>query len=503
MSTQHKSSKTISINTLIGYLNKKYGMEKNISKLKNIPYTKRINFKTIDDKTIKDKNTNIINISEYPGAIEFSKRFAETYSKQEELNAPMKDKSIEAINTTFDFVLHSILTFLHNYNVKGDDNYSILLNEIIPRLGLPRNEFMIEDYYALIDAFFTNQSKLATKVYNFVFPHGRHDGKKKSEVKDEKNIGVRNIFLQHIPRYHIEILEKLIKDEEDEETIYEFVYDKFIKEVFDNNSNFSNVPEEERTLLVKQLKNPDILNNFKNFTLKNLSRIGVKKNEDSKLSANEKLAIKELVKELNITSSFIKIVLAGKNFEEADNEKMEEYYNDYVEKLNNLNLYFTAQRQNRKKRLNTTDLITYYIQTTVFVGKILGYKYPMKQFNQEIGGNYHFDFNKDVRKKINTLINDNVSNDNAKGLNQDIETFISENKDFIKQFGKPSKQNVERVMNQFANIGSLLNIGDGVHKPSKTIRTAIGLGLVEWIVRQTELIAAADGKKVDVRIYIK
>ena len=178
-------------------------------------------------------------------------------------------------------------------------------------------------------------------------------------------------------------------------------------------------------------------------------------------------------------------------------------YEDYVEKLNNLNTYFKVQKQNRKKRLNTTDLITYYIQTTVFVGKILGYKYPMKQFNQEIGGNYHFDFNKDVRKKLNTLINDNVSSDNAKGLNQDIETFVSENKDFIKQFGKPSKQNVERVMNQFANIGSLLNIGDGVHKPSKTIRTAIGLGLVEWIVRQTELIAAADGKKVDVRIYIK
>ena len=190
-------------------------------------------------------------------------------------------------------------------------------------------------------------------------------------------------------------------------------------------------------------------------------------------------------------------------FKVTDDEKMEEYYNDYVEKINNLNTYFAAQRQNRKKRLNTTDLITYYIQTTVFVGKILGYKYPMKQFNQEIGGNYHFDFNKDIRKKINTLINDNVSSDNAKGLNQDIETFISENKDFIKQFGKPSKQNVERVMNQFANIGSLLNIGDGVHKPSKTIRTSIGLGLVEWIVRQTELIAAADGKKVDVRIYIK
>ena len=58
-------------------------------------------------------------------------------------------------------------------------------------------------------------------------------------------------------------------------------------------------------------------------------------------------------------------------------------------------------------------------------------------------------------------------------------------------------------MNQFANIGSLLNVGDGIHKPSKTIRTAIGLGLIEWIVRQIELISAADGKKMDVRIYIK
>jgi hypothetical protein len=256
-------------------------------------------------------------------------------------------------------------------------------------------------------------------------------------------------------------------------------------------------------MLVRQLNNPDILKNFKNFTLKNATRIGVKKNEDSRLTSSEKSAIKELVKELSVTSSFLKIIDAGRDFEEIDNEKMVEYYEKYNEKINSLEQYFKAQKASRKKKLTNSDLITYFIQTSVIVGRIFEYKQPLKQFIQEINGFYHFDFNKDVRKKLNTLVNDTVSSGNVKGLNQEIESFLTENKEFIKNFGKTTKNNVERVFNQFANIGSLLNIGDGIHKPSKLIRTAIGLGLVEWIVRQTELIAAADGKKVDVRIYIK
>lgn len=446
-----------------------------------------ITFKSYSNK-LKKEPRNVIDLNDYLGLV----AFVESYKQAiiDNPNVTMED----VVDMTMDIKLRSFLslvdTFKLNKFTEEFDKY------IISQLKFqPTRDITIETYIKAIDEFFANEDKIKTKIYNTEFPHGTHNNAKNQS-------GVNIIYLQHISRYHDEVLKLFIEDGLEPEDILARIQLKFAKEYTGAELGIENQKERNQVRLEiqKQLVNkqiiPNILNALnepnskrKNYAvegkwIKELDAQGI--SQTRKVNKQEIAAIKELVRELSIVNAFLKILKGG---QEAAPEV------DLKECLDKYNAIFKSIIKFREEHKNVENsykgFIKYLVESVRFIKNIFNYKYPLKTLINDSKNKVQFKFNKKLRYAIAELIN--VDKINEEALDQLVEEFEPDWK-FI---NSPKTYDIHD-MNIYAKIGKYVNLNF-----TKDYRIGIGCAIVLYIQEQLELIRVANARKKDLIVYVK
>lgn len=490
-----KPGKIFNSSSIIHYLN---------SNFQNSDYCKNITFKSVlPDKKLSEKS-HVIDISKYEGFSDFEEIYNEVFSSNNEKNLSQQDKWKKFISYIIDFRLRGIMDIFNKYDVKkvDTDNGVNTLNEfILPKLHLPNeNITTLQDYYNIIDNMFTNDSKLKIKVFNNTFPHGRHDGKSIKELKNNnenyQNPGINKIYLQHLSKYHDELLEKYINGETSLENILMFTSSEYIRDLHARLAK-EKYNKKDGTIILNSLKNPKIIksvinseNNSKNIQLSELFEYDGKQETENKLNSREKTEIRLLYRELNIVKSFYKILESGKNYENLSNEDFAKCYENYNNMLKEFKEFYEKNKQREQSEL---DFIEYFMETCFIISKNFKYetKTAIKMFIKDLQGNKLFKFSSQFKKLL-------VEQYNVYAETEKFDSKVFENVEGLINVRKPE---IDNIYNTFSKIGSFINSGKTMNVP-KNIRVSIGIAIVDYILQYVNIISTLT-KKNDIVIYIK
>jgi len=297
-----EAQKPFSPTIITNFLNNHYkneGGEQHLT-FKNYPSDK--------SKMTKTDNTKpVINLNDYFGLQVFIDQFKE-----------MKDSNYTELIDQFaaDLKLRACLDIANKYTLNNRDKMNVFEEYVIPQLGFGKTrDISIVDYINAIQSIFDDDTKIKTKLYNSIFPHADHDLKKYPR-------GVNLIYLQHISKFHDEILDMLITQKMDDQAILSSVQERFTKQCLGS----SKLTMEEKKRATLQMLNPLIVervmkppmievNHKQVVDQKWIDTLTVYENKkgdytvtEAVLTKLEKTKIKELVRELSIAKSFIKII---------------------------------------------------------------------------------------------------------------------------------------------------------------------------------------------------
>lgn len=446
-----------------------------------------IAFKLYTDKLKKEPH-NVIDLNDYIGLV----AFVESYKQAVKENPDVTMEDV--VDMTMDLKLRSFLslvdTFKLNKFAEDFDKY------IISQLKFqPTREVTIETYIKTIDEFFANEDKIKTKIYNTEFPHGTHNN-----VKTQS--GVNIIYLQHISKYHDDILKMYIEEGLDYETILKRIQIKFAKEYTGTELGIQdqNTFKVVKLSVQKQLVNDQIIPNVltalneqtdkrKNSVsegkwIKELDVIGI--NQQRKVNKYEIAAIKELVRELSIVNAFLKILKGGQEASPEVDLK------DCLDRYRNIFNEIVEFRENHKDvELSYKGFIRYLIESVRFIKSIFNYKYPLKTLINDSKNKVQFKFNKKLRSAIDELINVEEIDETK------LDELVKEFEPTWKFINSPKAYDLHDL-NIYAKIGKYVNLNF-----TKDYRIGIGCAIVLYIQEQLELIRLSNAKKKDLIIYIK
>lgn len=495
------------------------------------------------------KNKDVIDLYEYQGLIDFIETYKimsnEDYSK--------------IIERVFDLKLHTCLDIADKYKTNDKKKLNVFQEFIIPQLEFSeRHTGSIQDYIDAINSFFENDAKIKTKIYNSVFPHATHH-------PDKPPKGVNVIYLQHISKYHDDVLDMVInQDMKDLEILIE------VQKLYSKNYKFDggSVTPDTRERAITQMLNPKItelvLNPpmikdkkgnevqdpkwIENIHVCEINRRTKQFTETSELiSKEEQKNIKELVRELFIVKSFIKIIRGGatarkivkeKVIEKDENGKevetikehyvpmdvdfkfcLEQYNTIYGETIDfydswkkTLNTEYARIQINKEKvrtaetdtakgnelvreegeRLTYELFLRYFIDTVKFVKDKFNYATPLKTFINDIKKDVAFKFNKNLRAKINEKI------EQKEPVKK--EEIAELAKDYYKDWmflNSPKTYDINEL-SIYSKIGKFCGV-----PIKKDYRIAIGIAIIAYIQEQIKIIKAAHSKKHEIQIYIK
>ena len=507
------------------------------------------NYPTESKSTSSLANKAVIDLYNYQGLIDLIETFKlmanEDYTK--------------IIERVFDLKLHTCLDIADKYKTNDKKKLNVFQEFVIPQLEFgEKQNSSIQDYIDAINAFFENESKIKTKIYNSVFPHDTHH-------PDEAPKGVNVIYLQHISKFHDEVLDMVInQDMKDLDILIEIqkLYSKNYK--FDNGS----ITPEERERAITQMLNPKVAETVldpptvkdkkgnevvdpkwvEKLHVCEINRKTKKFVEtDDTLSKEEQKNVKELVRELTIVKSFIKIIRGGANARKIIKEKvvekdedgkevekvveryepmkvdfkfcLEQYNTIYEEtvdfrdawKKTLASEYNKIQVNKEKARGDETDIakgnelvreegerltyelfLRYFIESVKFVKDKFNYSTPLKTFINDIKKDVAFKFNKTLRAKINEKI------EQKEPMKKDELSELA--KDYYKDwmFLNSPKTYDTNELNVYSKIGKFCGV-----PIKKDYRIAIGIAIVAYIQEQIKLIRAAHPKKHEIQILIK
>ena len=485
-------------------------------------------------------NKATIDLYKYQGLLDF----IETYKLM-----PNEDYS-KIIERVFDLKLHTCLDIADKYKTNDKKKVNVFQEFIIPQLEFgKKREVSIQDFINAINAFFENDSKIKTKIYNSVFPHDTHHS-------DELPKGVNVIYLQHISKFHDEILEMVInKGMNDLDILIE------CQKIFSKNHKISDskgITPDMRERTIVQLLNPKIaeivlnppmvqdkrgnnmidpkwIDKLHACELNKRSRKFVEL--DELLSNEEKKNVRELVRELTIAKSFIKIIRGGANarrlvkdktikrdkdgnevevevertepvnvnFKEcleqykaiyADTrkfyEKWKKLINDEYDKIKFNKKSDDAKANEEYERLTYELFLRYFIEAVKFVKSKFNYTTPLKTFINDIKKDIMFKFNKNLRTKINEKIEQNepISHEEIAELAKDYYRewmFLNSPKTY-----DPTELSIYSKIGKFCGVPI-----------KKDYRIAIGIAIVAYIQEQIKIIRAIYSKKREIQVYIK
>lgn len=485
-------------------------------------------------------NKATIDLYKYQGLLDF----IETYKLM-----PNEDYS-KIIERVFDLKLHTCLDIADKYKTNDKKKVNVFQEFIIPQLEFgKKREVSIQDFINAINAFFENDAKIKTKIYNSVFPHDTHHS-------DELPKGVNVIYLQHISKFHDEILEMVInKGMNDLDILIECqkIFSKNHK-IFDSKG----VTSDMREKILSQLINPKIaeivlnppivqdkrgnnmidpkwIDKLHACTYNNRSRKFVEL--DELLSNEEKKNVRELVRELTIAKSFIKIIRGGANARRLVKDKtikrdkdgnevevevertepvninfkecLEQYkaiyadtrkfYEKWKKTINDeyAKIKFNQETDDTKaneeyERLTYELFLRYFIEAVKFVKSKFNYTTPLKTFINDIKKDIMFKFNKNLRTKINEKIEQDepISHEEIAELAKDYYRewmFLNSPKTY-----DPTELSIYSKIGKFCGVPI-----------KKDYRIAIGIAIVAYIQEQIKIIRAIYSKKREIQVYIK
>ena len=527
--------KKFSPTIIINFLNNYY---RNINSSDD-SHKQSIVFKSYPNKSTTF-NKATIDLYKYQGLLDF----IETYKLM-----PNEDYS-KIIERVFDLKLHTCLDIADKYKTNDKKKVNVFQEFIIPQLEFgKKREVSIQDFINAINAFFENDAKIKTKIYNSVFPHDTHHS-------DELPKGVNVIYLQHISKFHDEILDMVInKGMNDLDILIE------CQKIFGKNHKISDskgITPDMRERTIVQLLNPKIaeivlnppmvqdkrgnnmidpkwIDKLHACELNKRSRKFVELDEF--LSNEEKKNVRELVRELTIAKSFIKIIRGGANarrlvkdktikrdkdgnevevevertesvnvnFKEcleqykaiyADTrkfyEKWKKLINDEYDKIKFNQETDDAKANEEYERLTYELFLRYFIEAVKFVKSKFNYTTPLKTFINDIKKDIMFKFNKNLRTKINEKIEQDepISHEEIAELAKDYYRewmFLNSPKTY-----DPTELSIYSKIGKFCGVPI-----------KKDYRIAIGIAIVAYIQEQIKIIRAIYSKKREIQVYIK
>ena len=393
----------------------------------------------------------------------------------------------------------------------------------------------IKDYINGVSSYFANESKLKTKIYNLVFTHDSHD-------QDKLPIGVNVIYLQHVSKYHDEILDLVINGNADEAKVMREVQKLYAKE--------SKLPAEVKL----QLLHPDIPTIVLNpptvagkkgkqtVDMKWIDELKAVKNNKNKLVSTEdpmtteqKKAVKALVRELMIAKSFVKIINGGKNarkVEVVDGKQvavplkpnlkacLEQYnkvygetikfYNDWKSRISSelerieqekeagsITVEDTEEKTaaeiiaEREEEQQYALFLKYFISAVRFIHNTLNYEHPFKAFINDVKKDVCFKFNKALHAEIEKLI---AAEELDESKVDEVAAAYHMNWKFI-NFPKSYDPNDLGI---YSKIGKYCGLDI-----RKEFRVAVGIAITAFIQEKIGLLKAANSRKKELQIFIK
>ena len=529
-----KMEKPFSPTIITNFLNNYY---RNVA-MKN-PKEQNLVFKVYSEDKKPNPQQAVIDLYQYQGLSDFVETYKLVDKKASTAEAEKPPKPIieQTIDITFDMKLRACLDNARTYKTNDKSKINTFQEFIIPQLGFDTANLMnIKDYINGVSSYFANTDKLKTKIYNLVFPHDSHDSTKLP-------VGVNIIYLQHVSKYHDEVLDMVINRGFDEQKVLEEVQKLYAKDYDGSNAaklQLLNL-EVARTVL-----NPPTIEGKKGKQIVDLKWIDELKAvkaqgkkivpSDRELTSDEKKAIKSLNRELMIVKSFVKIINGGLNARKVEldadgkqiavkvdvdlkeclakyNElygKTVDFYNGWKTRIEQELARFAQLRKTAKITLEEGETRTideikedieecqqyelflrYFVEAVRFIKTEFQYAQPFKAFINDVKKDVVFKFNKSLHSGIEKLIMaDNIDGDELKKLaiihHQDWK-FIN----FPKSYD-PNDLSIYSKIGKFCG----LNI-------KKEYRVAVGIALTAYIQEQIALIKAGNRKKKEIQIFIK
>lgn len=388
---------------------------------------------------------------------------------------------------------------------------------VIPslNLGFPKGHNM-DDYIASIVRFLTDKDskdRFRLRVYNFCFPHS-------IRKKGEPAVGTNLVYLQHISRYHDEVLKAVIEGVADAD-ILASVQSEFA----DNFKPNDKLSEAERESIPLQLRNPEIVTFVLNQQMKTtdngkqvvdfswISQLkAIKQGPKGKgqtqtndpISKSDIAAVRELVRELNLVNNFIKLLkTAVEDNPDDDVNECFETYNALLEEI------ATFGKTHKPKSNTPAAFIRLLVETAAFFGG--KFKYPTKSlvkgkngkpdreveisylrtFLAELKSKLPFKFSKDTRKLIDAMI---------MGTEPVNDANINKAADKVKEewatIGNSGLYNVSKL-DLYTKLGRIVPAALG-----KQYKVAVGIHVMQFIIDQLRLIKAQNSKRKSVIVYV-
>lgn len=450
----------------------------------------RITFKNYPVKPDKRPLRNVIDLQDYKGLKDFIEIYETLISKDPNIQMS------EVIDATFDLKIRSCLDIADTFKINRSEN--VFRSHVIPQLGFSTpKETSINTFIDAINNFFENEDKIKTKIYNAEFPHNVHDNTKEAK-------GVNVIYLQHISKYHDDVLKMVIEDELDDIEILREIQRKFAMDC--DVKGVTDVKEKQRIAL--QVVHPEIAEKIINPPkipdpkhkgvmitdpkwFENLKVAERKGREiivtDEEMTPVEKMNVKALVRELNMVESFIRIIKGG---HEADpSVDLHECLAHYRHIYDETRKFYDAHKV--LKDDSYESFLKYFIETVRFIKNKFNYKAPLKTFINDTKGKVQFKFNKKLRAEIEKAIKKDKLTD------EDINRIATEHKSEWMYINSPKTYDINEL-SIYAKIGKYANI-----PIVKDFRIALGIAIVSYIQDQVNIIRAQNSKKHDIVIYIK
>ncbi len=427
------------------------------------------------DEAKAKKCQNVIDLDTYDGL----KLFAEGFKQ---LKSEVKGVTFsDIIGATFDPKLRGFLHMCEYYKLR--ESPEVLRDHIVPHLRFaPQREITLDTFVDAINAFFANDDKIKTKIYNNTFPHGVHDVSKPAK-------GVNVIYLQHIAKYHDSILKNFIEEGKEPQTIL-----KQVQTTYATKYEVEGMKANDLKLLREQLKNPLFLertlepirfeggNHKGAIDNKWIDKIEFDPKVGKELLPQVREAVRALVRELSITNNFLAILQSAKDVAGSDLTAELAEYRKVTAQVTD----FKAKHKSVKK--DYKGFLTYLVESARFVKDVLRFQAPLKILAS--CSKIQFRFEKKLRQDIEALIKDGITDEK---LNEVVEAHA----DAWEFINSPRTYDVNSA-EVYSKIGKYVGVA-----VTKEYRVAVGLAIVSFIQDELRLIRAVNKKKHDLVVHIK
>ena len=520
------------------------------------PTEQNLSFKVAPADNEQNLRHLMINLYDYQGLQDFIQTYKLVLKQCEEGQKPdeAKKQAIEkTIDITFDMKLRACLDNARTYKTNDKTKINTFQEFIIPQLGFDTSRLMnISDYIKGIDSYFTNEAKLKTKIYNLIFPHASHN-------PDKPPTGVNIIYLQHVSKYHDEILDLVINKELSEEEVLAKIQTLYASDyVLPEKEDTKKLTKQEKTAKINnvklQLLNPEIINYIMNppmittktgkqiislkwiDDLKVVKRTGKNITQTTEnLSNEEKRAIRALNSELMIVKSFVKIILGAKTARKIEMrgeeqvivpmnvdlkqylakykdtyKHVKDFYNEWNEKISSEMARIEAEKEAGELVVEDAEGKT---ADQIIAENVERQQYELflRYFIETVRFiKTEFKYNQPLKAFLNDVKRDAVFKFN-KVLHGEIEKLIKAevlDEEKIKELAATHAKDWKYInfpksydpndLSIYGKIGKICGLDI-----RKEYRIAIGISLVAFIQEQIALIRAANRRKKDIQIYVR